>query len=84
MYSISQSFFNQLTTPRAHLTRVARIHKNHSPTSFCRFVGRELYELIPRYVSNAFIKFMPKNLSMIAHHAVYVQFFKGDDLIGFN
>ena len=67
MDSVEQCFFNNLSASRAYFARVARINKYHGSTSFFRFVGRELYELIPRYVSYTFVKFMTKNLSMITH-----------------
>lgn len=60
MNTISQSLFNQLTTSRAHLASVARIHENHLPTGAFCLVCSEIRKLRPRYVRNAFVKFMAK------------------------
>jgi len=84
MDTISQALFNNLTASRAPLACIARIHKNHRPAGTRRLVGRELHKLIPRYVANASIKFMAKNISVIAHHVFDVEFFKGDYLIFIN
>ena len=81
MDSVEQCFFNNLSASRAYFARVARINKYHGSTSFFRFVGRELYELVPRYVANAFVKFASKTLGMIAHHVFDVELFKGNDLV---
>ena len=45
MNTISQGFFDQLTTSRTHLARVAGVHENHSPTGTFRLVGCELHDM---------------------------------------
>ena len=80
MNTISQSFFDQQSTSRTHLACVAWVHKHYLPTGAFCLVGCVIRELVPRHVTNAFVEFMTKHLSMIAHHARNVEFFKGDNL----
>ncbi len=58
MNAIRQFLFYNPSTSRTPLARVARINEYHGSSSFFRFEGRELHELIPGNVTNAFIKFM--------------------------
>ena len=81
MNTISQGFFDQLTTSRAHLARVAWIHEDHLPTGTFCLVGGELHELIPRNVRNTFVEFMTKYLIMVAHHVFDGKLLKNNDLI---
>lgn len=83
MNTISQGFFNNLTTSRTHLARVARAHKNHFPTGSFRLVGCELHELVPRYVTNTLVKFMSKAFCLIFYHVPDVKFFKHNHLVFF-
>jgi len=77
MNSVRQFLFNELSTLGTHLARIAWVNEYHGSTSFCRFVGRELHELRPRYISNGFSNAFESVLS----HIFDVQFFKSNKLI---
>jgi hypothetical protein len=73
--TLRESFFNQYSTPATHLGRTARVNLYHTAASFFRFTHRELYQLIPCYVRNAFSQMV------ISYHPVNVQVLKGDKAI---
>jgi len=54
--SLRQFLFNQNTTSAAHLGRVARVNQYYTSTSLFRFARRELYQLIPCRIRDAFSK----------------------------
>ena len=75
MNTLGKSFFNQHSTPAAHLGRVARVHLHHNAPSFFRFGRCELYQLVPCYVRNAFSQ------AMVLNHPVNVQILKCDKAV---
>jgi putative transposase len=72
VFSHRQCFAHSLTTSRAILRRVARIHLDHYTASFFRFARKYQDELIPSRVTDALGEMM------ILHHPFDVQIFHGD------
>src|SRR5262245_63781334 len=63
-----------MSTARAILTGVRRIHSDLSPTGPCCLVGEEGCELRPRRISDALGE------TMVVHHAVDQQIFHRDQV----
>ena len=80
MFSNTQLFRDDLATTGAFFSGVAWINEHDCPTSFFRFVGAELHELVPGNINNALVDgFVPVLL-----HVSNVKVFQADDLIGVN
>ena len=73
MHTFRQTFLHQCSASGASFRRVARVNLYALSTSVRSFVVRELYELIPRRILNAFRK------TVIFNHAKDIQVLKGDD-----
>ena len=72
VFSHRQCFAHSLTTSRAILRRVGRIHLDHYTASFFRFARQDQYEFIPSRVTDALGEMM------ILHHPFDIQIFHGD------
>src|SRR5262245_25722784 len=66
-----EGFAHSMTTFRAILRRVGRIHLDHYTTSIFRFARKDQYEFIPSRVTDALGEMM------ILHHPFDVQIFDG-------
>ena len=53
MHTHTEVFLNTTTTPRAELACSAWVNRDHTTTSFFRFVGRELEQLRPPSIKHA-------------------------------
>ena len=73
MHPHTQIFFNERPARRTEFACVARINLHARSTSVRSFIVRELYELIPRRITDGLSE------AMIPGHACDVQIFKGDD-----
>ncbi len=68
---------DNFTATRTQLGGVAWINQYDTPASTCRLARRDLYELIPRSVTNALV-----HAAVVAvHHVGNIQIFKGDQLV---
>ncbi len=77
MDTIRQRLLNKLPASRTSLARVIGINEYHGSAGACCLVGREVHELSPGYVSNAFSDSFKSAFS----HLLNIQFFKRNDLV---
>lgn len=70
-----ESFINQHSAPAAHFGCVAWVNQYHNAPSFYRFGRRELYQLVPCYIRNAFSQ------RVVLNHPLDIQVLKSDKAI---